>query len=53
MEWGGDNGICTIEQNDRKVVPDGAANFAFIGQFAETPRGTDIELLLKESGLIE
>lgn len=23
-----------------KVVPDGAVNFAFIGQFAETPRDT-------------
>ena len=29
------------KQSDRpKVVPDGAVNFAFIGQFAETPRDT-------------
>ena len=29
------------KESDRpKVVPDGAANFAFIGQFAETPRDT-------------
>ncbi len=29
------------KENDRpKVVPDGAVNFAFIGQFAETPRDT-------------
>lgn len=29
------------KESDRpKVVPDGAVNFAFIGQFAETPRDT-------------
>lgn len=29
------------KQSDRpKIVPDGAVNFAFIGQFAETPRDT-------------
>ena len=29
------------KESDRpKVVPDGAINFAFIGQFAETPRDT-------------
>ena len=29
------------KQSDRpKVVPDGAVNFAFLGQFAETPRDT-------------
>ena len=28
------------EEDRPKVVPDGAVNFAFIGQFAETPRDT-------------
>ena len=27
-------------ENRPKVVPDGAVNFAFLGQFAETPRDT-------------
>ncbi len=44
MECGGffyAQNLRLAKESDRpKVVPDGAVNFAFIGQFAETPRDT-------------
>ena len=41
MEWLYHLGVSENEIEDRpKVVPDGAVNFAFLGQFAELPRDT-------------